>query len=222
MDDGSRDATATIARACAARHPQVRLLQHAGNRGKGAAVRTGMLAAQGKLIGFSDADLSVPVDDIERLFRQLEQGAQAVIASRTLRESVLVVPPSPVRHLLSRSFNRIVRTLFALPYRDTQCGLKGFQRHVAHAIFSQTQIDGFAFDVEVLLLAQQLGYAVDEMAVRFDNPRRNSVRLEAHTGAICRNLWKIHQRRRTARDARHQTTDERHETVPVAAEERAS
>lgn len=205
VDDGSLDATATIVRDCAGRSPQIRLLQHAGNRGKGAAVRTGVLASGGDVIGFCDADLPMPVEEIEALFRRIEQGASVAIASRALSGSVLVEPPSAMRRLLSRGFNRMVRALFALPFEDTQCGLKGFQRDVARAIFSHTHIDGFAFDVEVLLLAQQLGYAVDEMPVRIDNPRRSSVRLETHAGTIWNDLWRI--RRQHDHQSRFATSD---------------
>ena len=202
VDDGSRDATAAVARDYAERSAHIRLLQHAANRGKGAAVRTGVLASNGEVIGFCDADLPMPVEEIDALFGRIERGAQVAIASRAISGSVLVEPPSAMRHVLSRGFNRMVRTLFALPFGDTQCGLKGFQRDAAQAIFSHTRIDGFAFDVEVLLLAQQLGYAVDERPVRIDNPRRSSVRLEEHAGAIWNDLWRIrrhhHQRSQCA------------------------
>ena len=217
VNDGSRDSTAAIVRQWASTHPQIRLLQHASNRGKGAAVRTGVLASGGALIGFCDVDLPVPVEHIEQLFRTLEEGAEIVIASRALSQSVLVVPPSALRHLLSRSFNRIVRALFALPFHDTQCGLKGFRQAAAREVFSQALVDGFAFDVELLLLARELGYEMVEMAARFDNPRQSSIRLEAHAATICRDLWRMHRRLRHMRGA-----GKRRKIVPdVEPEERA-
>ncbi len=191
VDDGSRDRTAALVSEYASRHPEVRLVRLPRNRGKGAAVREGMLGARGALRCFCDVDLPIPIAEIEKLFACLEGASDVAIASRALPQSDMPLKPSPLRRLMSRGFNVIVRTLFALPFRDTQCGFKGFRRDAAREIFSRSRIDGFAFDVELLILARQLGYRVGEVPVRVENPLLSTVSLTAHTGQIVRDLWSI-------------------------------
>ena len=190
VDDGSRDRTAEVVRAYAEGHPEVTLIRLGANRGKGAAVRAGVMQAAGARICFCDADLPIAVEELGNLLRRLEDGCDVAIASRALPQSV-VVRPSFVRRLLSQGFNATVRRLLQLPFRDTQCGLKGFRRDAARAIFSRARVEGFAFDVELLVIAERLGLRVVEMPVRYDNPTPSTVSLIAHTGPIVRDLWRI-------------------------------
>jgi len=191
VNDGSRDRTPSVVAAFAARHPHVSLRGFPDNRGKGAVVREGMRAASGTLLCFCDADLPVPLVDLERLIAQLEAGADVAIASRALPASQMPRQPSLTRRMMSRGFNAVVRMLFGLPYRDTQCGVKGFRREAAHSLFARGRIDGFAFDVELLLLADRLGYRVAEVPVHVDNPPLSTVSLRGLTGEIIRDLWRI-------------------------------
>ena len=157
-DDGSTDDTVKLAQEFAARSPRVRVLVAPANRGKGAAVRAGMLAAMGDLVLFSDADLSTPIEEAPALMAALQGGYQIAIGSRAHPESDIKVHQHPIRELMGRTFNTIVRSVvFRRMFHgigDTQCGFKLFTREAAQALFGETKLDGFAFDVEVLWLAQ--------------------------------------------------------------------
>jgi dolichyl-phosphate beta-glucosyltransferase len=159
-DDGSTDATAAIARAAG---PQVRVLA-LGHRGKGAAVRAGVLAAAGDVILFSDADLATPIEELDKLQAALDAGADIAIASRALPDSDIRTRQHPLREMMGRSFNLLVRALLLHGIKDTQCGFKLFTRDAAHDLFARATVDGFAFDVEVLWLARGR-YRVAEVPV---------------------------------------------------------
>ncbi len=174
-DDGSTDGSPER---LPPRFPNVTFLRAPRNQGKGAAVRRGVLRAQGDLILFSDADLSTPIEELEALRRAIVvDGCDIAIASRGLAESRLDVRQPWWRELAGRTFNRLVRPLSGLPFRDTQCGFKLFRREAAHRLFSLARCDGWAFDVEVLMLAAQLGYSVAEVPVRWINAEGSKVRL---------------------------------------------
>ena len=149
-DDGSRDRTREVAQACAG----VRLVALPQNRGKGAAVRAGMLAAEGDRVLFSDADLATPIEELDKLGAALDAGADIAIASRALDGAQIETRQHPVRELMGRTFNTIVRVLVLGGIKDTQCGFKLFTRAAAHDLFGRATIDGFAFDVEILWLAR--------------------------------------------------------------------
>ncbi len=163
VDDGSTDATADEVR----RYAQVRLLVLAQNRGKGHAVRTGVLAATGRRILFMDADLATPLDEFFLLQSALDAGAQVAIGSRPLRESRLEVRQPVLREWAGRCFNAVVRALAVSEIKDTQCGFKLFERDAAQWLFTQSVIDGFGFDVEVLYMATRAGIPVKEVPVRW-------------------------------------------------------
>lgn len=191
VDDGSRDLTATLVEAYAQRHPEVRLVRLPRPMGKGAAVRRGILEAQGQIILFSDADLSAPIAEMEKLLVSIESGYDVAIASRALAESQILTPQPWTRRAVGWAFRWMTRALFHLPFADTQCGFKGFQRRAAREIFSRSCIHGFTFDVEMLLLAQRLGFSVAEVPIRWaDNPE-SSVRLSKHLVQICSELGAI-------------------------------
>lgn len=176
VDDGSADATAAVAAHYALQHPWIRCLSYQPNRGKGYAVRMGMLAALGERRLFTDADLSTPIEDLDLLTARLDAGADVAIGSRALRESVLVRRQPVYREMMGRTFNLIIRSVGLSRFKDTQCGFKLFTARAAQDLFARARVDGFAFDVEILLLAQGL-YRVDEVAVRWEHRDESRVSL---------------------------------------------
>jgi dolichyl-phosphate beta-glucosyltransferase len=157
VDDGSRDTTADVARAAAGGEARARVLVQPANRGKGAAVKAGVLASAGDRVLFSDADLATPIEELEKLEAALAAGADVAIASRALPDSDIRVRQHRLRETMGRTFNVVVRALMAQAVggvRDTQCGFKLFTRAAADALFGALTIDAFAFDVELLVLAR--------------------------------------------------------------------
>jgi dolichyl-phosphate beta-glucosyltransferase len=173
VDDGSRDGTRAVADDAAARFAEIRVLPQGVNRGKGAAVRAGVLASTGERVLMTDADLSTPIEEIEKLERALDAGAEIAIGSRGLPASDLVVRQRIARETMGKVFNRIVRALGLLPFSDTQCGFKLFRGDLARDLFSRARVDGFAFDVEILLLAKDR--AVVEVPVTWRNDPQSRV-----------------------------------------------
>jgi glycosyltransferase involved in cell wall biosynthesis len=165
VDDGSRDATASIAEAAGAR-----VLRNPGNRGKGFSVRHGMLKAQGEWALFSDADLSTPIEELDRLWCAVErENAQAAIGSRAIDRSMVGVHQPLFREVMGRIFNLTMRAITGLPFHDTQCGFKLFRTSAAREIFGRQKLDGFGFDVQVLYIAQHLRYRALEIPVRWND-----------------------------------------------------
>jgi dolichyl-phosphate beta-glucosyltransferase len=178
VDDGSRDGTADCVRDYAATHPAVRLLQNPGNRGKGYAVRNGMLNAKGEWALFTDADLSSPIEEVAKLSMAAAlQDAQVAIGSRALDRSLIGVHQPAGREYAGRIFNFVMRVATGLPFLDTQCGFKLYQTAAARSIFAKQQLDGFGFDVEDLFIAKQLGIRVVEVPVRWNNVEGTKVSL---------------------------------------------
>lgn len=176
VDDGSVDQTAEVVRAHAANWPALHLVSAGHNGGKGAAVRLGMLAAVGRYRVFTDADLSVPIEDIEKLLGPLHNGTGVVIASRALPSSDVQLHQPWYRELMGKVFNRFVRLFAVGGVRDTQCGFKGFTAEVAEKVFPPLQTRGFGFDVEVLYRARAAGYKILEVPTRWINSPRTTVR----------------------------------------------
>ncbi len=165
VNDGSRDNTAEIVRRYAERDPILRLLENPGNRGKGYSVRNGMLHAQGRLILFSDADLSSPIEEAPKLLNAIEAGADIAIGSRWLRSETQTQRQPLHRQLFGRVFNLLLRLSLGLQFADTQCGFKAFKRAAAQAIFPLQKIERWGFDPEILFLARKLGFKVQEIPV---------------------------------------------------------
>lgn len=165
VSDGSRDNTAEIIREYGKVHPQVILVENAGNHGKGYSVRNGMLNAQGAICLFTDADLSSPICEAEKLFAAIEQGADIAIGSRWLRSELQTERQPLYRQLLGRIFNLALRVILGLKFADTQCGFKAFRREAAQRIFPLQRIERWGFDPEVLFLARKLGFTVKEVPV---------------------------------------------------------
>lgn len=178
VDDGSADATAALVESRAATDSRLRLLRNPGNRGKGYAIRHGMLEAQGDWILFSDADLSSPIEEFSKLLAAaLEQDAAIAIGSRALDRSLIGVHQSQWREMSGIVFNLIMRLITGLPFADTQCGFKLFRRDAARRVFPLQRLDGFSFDVEDLFVARTLGIATIEVPVRWNNVEGTKVGL---------------------------------------------
>ncbi len=168
-DDGSTDGTVALVEGLGMANLTV--LRAPDNRGKGAAVRAGMLAARGDFILFCDADNSTPITELDHLMSRLDRGDCDVVVGSRASAGASVSNRSNIRELLSRGLQGIVRLLVRTDVRDTQCGFKLFTRTAASEIFSYQRLDGFAFDLEVLFLARRLGFVVVEEPVRwFDAP----------------------------------------------------
>ncbi len=177
VSDGSTDRTEALVQAFAQAHPQVKLLAYQPNRGKGHAVRYGILRARGERMLFSDADLATPIEEYEKLLPFLEAGYEVAIGSRPLRESQLIVRQPFYREWAGRAFNKLVQLLAVPGIHDTQCGFKLFTGEAAHAIFSLCRLDGFSFDFEALYYARRLGYRVAEVPIRWMHQEGSKVRL---------------------------------------------
>jgi glycosyltransferase involved in cell wall biosynthesis len=170
VDDGSRDGTAAVISDFARRHPCVRLVPNPGNRGKGYSVRHGMLEARGEWALFTDADLSAPIEELEKLVEAAQrESAEVAIGSRALDRSLVGVHQPFLREYAGRFFNLVMRAVTGLKFRDTQCGFKLFQREAARRIFSMQRLERFGFDAEVLFIARRLGYRTVETPVRWND-----------------------------------------------------
>ena len=171
VDDGSRDATRARAREVEAVHPRVRLIALPQNRGKGYAVRVGMVNARGAFRLFADADGATPIAELKRLLPAFEAGADIVIGSRVLVNPSVSVQARRHRVWAGRLFNWLVARLGLHGIADSQCGFKCFRASVAEVLFRSLKTDRFGFDVELLLLAQRRGYTIAEVAINWaDQP----------------------------------------------------
>jgi dolichyl-phosphate beta-glucosyltransferase len=188
VDDGSQDRTAQVAESFGLAHPEVRVIRCAMNRGKGHAVRQGMLAARGEVLLFSDADLSTPVREVRKLLQALEEGCDIAIGSRAVGDAKILKYQPIYRVLLGKTFNKIVRLLGVRGFRDTQCGFKCFRRQAAMEIFRLARINGFSFDVEVLFLAGRLGLTVREVGVLWKNSPASKVHPVFHSLQMLKEL----------------------------------
>jgi glycosyltransferase involved in cell wall biosynthesis len=173
VDDGSTDDTVQVARDAG-----VRVLQNPGNRGKGYSVKHGMLEAKGEWALFTDADLSSPIGEVEKLWGAAERdGAQLAVGSRAVDRSLVGVHQPMLREGMGRLFNVAMRLVTGLDFKDTQCGFKLVQTSAGREVFSRQQLDGFGFDVEVLFIAGRLGLRAVEVPVRWDNVEGTKVSL---------------------------------------------
>lgn len=196
VDDGSTDGMAELVRGCG--DPRVRLEGYASNRGKGCAVRTGMLAAQGDLILCTDADLAYGVDVFAGLLERLRTGeADLVIGSRRMGGEGYKNYP-PLRILMSKCFGLLSHMISGLPY-DTQCGIKAYRRQAAQAIFSRCTTDGFSFDFEVLMRADKLGLKVEQFPVSVINFRESKVNVIRDSARMFRDVFRIRKKVRSGK-----------------------
>lgn len=172
VDDGSRDRTREIVRGLAEQHPFIRLLQNDRNRGKGYSIKHGIVASRGRYVLFTDADLVYPIEGVEPFICALEAGADVAIASRSHPGTLFALHPRHFsyiyqRYLVGRTYINVVNRLLGLGVTDTQAGFKCLRGEAARAIFRRTTLSDFAFDVEALFIAKQLGYRIVELPVYF-------------------------------------------------------
>ena len=197
VDDGSDDGTAEVVAEAALGRPEVRCLRSDRNRGKGAAVRLGLEAARGRVVGFIDADDKTDAAALDEVFRVLSSGADIAIGDRTLPGSDIRTPRRPYREWGSAQFRRLTRWWLGLgEFPDTQCGFKFFRAPVMRGLFEAARVDGYMFDVEVLLLATRAGYSIARVPVRWrDDP---DSRFRLLSGSL-RNLRELRRIRRMHR-----------------------
>jgi len=189
VDNGSQDATSAVVLQASSAFPRLRLLR-TDRRGKGCAVRTGMLAAHGDVVVFGDADLSWSVEDLPRFMALVDDAAPVVIGSREGAGARRVDEPV-YRHLMGRVFNRVVQALAVPGIEDSQCGFKAFRADAARAIFSRQRIDGFGFDVEVLYLARRLGFGIRVMPLRWEHKENSRVAPVRDTLAMLTDVLRV-------------------------------
>ncbi len=205
VNDGSIDDTAQIVREYGKSNPQVLLVENPGNRGKGFSVRNGMLHARGDICLFSDADLSSPITEAQKLFDAIAQGADIAIGSRWLRAELQTERQPLYRQAFGRIYNLALRILLGLRFADTQCGFKAFRRDAAQRIFPLQRIERWGFDPEILFLARRAGLRVEEVPVLWAHsegtrlhPFRDGLRmfLEAVAHPLVRHDRRVRRRRR--------------------------
>jgi dolichyl-phosphate beta-glucosyltransferase len=179
VNDGSTDATATIARErLKSAKIETRLLENFPNRGKGAAVRSGLLAARKPIGLFFDADLSTPLEETPKVIEPIANGdIDVAFGSRALDRRLIGIHQPWRREQAGRAFNLLVRLATGLPFWDTQCGFKAFRIEVCRPIFEAARVDGFAFDAELLYLAQRAGLRITEIPVRWNHSEGSKVRF---------------------------------------------
>ncbi len=173
VNDGSRDDTAEIVQRFAAQDPVLRLIENPVNRGKGYSVRNGMLHAYGDVIMFTDADLSSPIEETERLLSAIHDGADIAIGSRWLDKGRQTKHQPWYRQMFGRCFNLVTRLVMGLPFADTQCGFKAFRREAAYTVFQLQRIERWGFDPEILFIALKRGYSVREVPVTWGHDERS-------------------------------------------------
>ena len=188
VDDGSTDNTARLLETL---FPTVRTVSYHPHRGKGYAVRKGMPAATGDYRVFYDADGSTPIEELGKLWPRFEEGADIVIGSRSLPGSEVVVRQSWLRQNMGRGFNLMARSLRLTSFPDTQCGFKGFTARACETVFPRQTLDGFAFDVEILYIAQKHGLRVEQVPIRWINSPRSSLNLVTGSFFMLRELLRI-------------------------------
>ena len=189
VDDGSSDATAEVARGFAAEG--VRLLRLPENRGKGAAVRTGVLASQGERVLVSDADLSTPIEELDKLEVHLP-AADLVLGSRAPQRGARLERHQPLyRELMGKTFNLLIRILGVRGIYDTQCGFKLLRGEVARDLFSRMTLDGFAYDVELILAARRRGCRIEEVGVVWSNSPASTVDPIRSSMAMLRDVVRL-------------------------------
>jgi dolichyl-phosphate beta-glucosyltransferase len=175
VNDGSSDDTAAIARNFAGQHPEIRVLENPGNRGKGYSVRNGMLHATGDVLLFTDADLSSPIYEATKLFAAIDRGADVAIGSRWLQAGLQTERQPWYRQLYGRLFNLALRIVLGLKYRDTQCGFKAFTRAAAQTVFSRQRVERWGFDPELLFLANKFNLRTVEVPVEWAHDHRSKI-----------------------------------------------
>ncbi len=196
VDDGSEDGLIRVLEGCAADWRQLRWIRHPQNRGKGAAVRTGILAARGDLLLFADADGATPIEEESRLAAAIHAGADLAVGSRLLAGDGIRRSRHWIRGLAGRLFAGVARRLLRLSARDTQCGFKMFRGDVGRRLFSLVRESRYLFDLEVLALARRLGYTTAEVPVNWTEVPGGHFHLARQFPRVLADLWRLHRRLR--------------------------
>jgi len=192
VDDGSEDNTFSVAGEFAERTTfSAVVLKNDMNRGKGFSVKRGVLASKGEFVVFSDADLSTPIEELDKLFSCIESGYDIAIGSRGIKESEVRVRQPWYRQTMGRTFNVLVKLFLLKDFNDTQCGFKLFKGGIAREIARELKIDGFCFDVEMLYLAKKKGYRIKEIGVVWDNSIQSKVKVVNSSIGMFLDLFKI-------------------------------
>lgn len=194
VDDGSTDRTYEKLEAAQKQYARIRVIKSPQNAGKGDAIRRGFSASSGNVLLFSDADFSTPVEESLRLLDSLLEGNDVAIGSRGLAESRVEVHQSFVRESMGRTFNLIIRCLLPLRFHDTQCGFKMFRKEAADLIVSRMTLRGFAFDVEMLTIANLHRLKVAEIPVVWRDVRESKVHPVKNSLEMLRDVLKIRYR----------------------------
>jgi dolichyl-phosphate beta-glucosyltransferase len=191
VDDGSTDNTLQMARDFARTNEHISVLTNEQNRGKGYTVRHGILSANGEYIFFTDADLSTPIEELEKCLPYLNNGYSVVIGSRSMPDSDIVVHQPWYREKMGKIFNFLVKITLLKGIIDTQCGFKGFEKEAAKKVFSKSRIDGFSFDVEALYLSNKFNYKIKEIPIRWENSLLSKVNPIKHSTQMFLDLFCI-------------------------------
>ena len=191
VNDGSTDSTREMIRKFEGMDSMLSVIENKIGKGKGYSVRRGMLEARGKFALFSDADLSTPIEEIEKLIYWLEKDYDIAIGSRDLPDSQVEIHQSFLREGMGKIFNKIMNLIVFTGFKDTQCGFKCFKRHVVNKVFSKQRINGFAFDVENILIAMQHGFRIKEVPVRWLNSPYSKVSVVRDPALMLYDLFRI-------------------------------
>jgi dolichyl-phosphate beta-glucosyltransferase len=191
VDDGSRDGTGRRLRELASVLPLLKVKSHARNAGKDMAVWAGIRASTKDAVLFSDADLSTPIEDLERLWKEYDRGCDIVIGSRRQSGAQVGIAQPLHRQVMAHVFNWMVSLLCIRGFRDTQCGFKLFRTEAIRRVLPRIRTRGFAFDVEILLRSRELGFKIAEVGVRWDDAEGSHVRALKHSSRMFLQLLKM-------------------------------
>lgn len=190
VDDGSQDRTVEIA-AEKLRDTHHQILKNLTNRGKGFSVRRGVLAASGRVILFTDSDLSTPIEEFDKFEAVLREGYDVAIGSRAIPTSLVEQHQNVIRETMGKTFNLLARLLSFRRIHDSQCGFKAFKREAGRALFQRQKLTGFCFDAEILFLAQRMGYRIKEVGVCWRNSPQSKVRMIRDSFRMLFDLFRI-------------------------------
>jgi len=199
VDDGSSDDTAELAREMLEGRAECRVLVNETNRGKGYSVKRGLLESVGQRALFSDADLSTPIEHTADLLAAIDAGADLAIGSRVAQGADIQRHQPFLREMAGRTFSLVQRALLGTRIADTQCGFKMFTREAVQAVVPHQRLEGWAFDAELIFIAQRLGFEVAEVPVHWVNSPDTRVRMLADGLGMVRDLWRIRMMHRGLR-----------------------
>src|SRR4030042_3117215 len=191
IDDASTDVTYNLVDTLFRSHSNIKILRNRKNMGKGFSVKRGVLESRGDYVLFSDADLSTPIEEIEKFFPHFNKGYDIVIGSRALKDSQILLKQPWYRKNMGKIFNLLVRLFIIKGIKDTQCGFKCFRKEVAHKIFSLQRLNGFCFDVEILYIAKSLGYKIKEVPIIWLHCLHSRVAIFMYSICMFFDLFKI-------------------------------